>query len=223
MLSEGIVWDLHLRYNSVGFFAPADFDVCIRFWNELLALVRNDRRHTAILDAWVATKPQQLRTQMPALSTCPVSFLCSILENITFTSIYCFEGLVAMASLWHAETSHPAPWVPKSEPTICSEPVCHNVSDIILNSLSPRFGELDPCTDWSERKCRPWRDNNDLLILTILMKSSVEASDLPMISRPIACTSTWRPNWKTNLLHSWTAFSFRLSLSMEHISKRTVS
>lgn len=48
------------------------------------------------------------------------------------------------------------------KPTVCQTPACIHASSEILYNLSPKYKELDPCTDFDELVCGGWVERHDL-------------------------------------------------------------
>ena len=46
--------------------------------------------------------------------------------------------------------------------TICVTPACVLAASEILQNMSPRYHEIDPCTDFDAFVCEGWREKNDL-------------------------------------------------------------
>lgn len=47
-------------------------------------------------------------------------------------------------------------------PTICQTTECVNAASNILNSLDPKYAEIDPCSDFDQYVCGGWRNNHDM-------------------------------------------------------------
>jgi endothelin-converting enzyme len=73
-------------------------------------------------------------------------------------------GLAAVAATLLVIDGSGASYQPNKhhETTTCLTPACIHASSEILYNLSPRYKEVDPCTDFEELVCGGWKDRHDL-------------------------------------------------------------
>lgn len=73
-------------------------------------------------------------------------------------------GLAAVGATLIVIDSSGTPYNPDDhhKTKICMSPECIHASSEILYNLSPKYKELDPCTDFDELVCGGWKDRHDL-------------------------------------------------------------
>jgi endothelin-converting enzyme len=99
-----------------------------------------------------------LREEFPKDAPATATPLCKRRPIATVFTILAIVVLLTAPTGWES-TDLPSQ---KNEAELCLTPACIHASSEILYNLSPKYKEVDPCTDFEELVCGGWKDRHDL-------------------------------------------------------------
>lgn len=82
---------------------------------------------------------------------CASVFQRSVFQKSRYLALFvkCFADIV--------------PWIPAHQSdSICLTPGCVLAASVLLQNLSPRYHEIDPCTNFDKYVCEGWDEKHDL-------------------------------------------------------------